>query len=185
LDLIKHYRGFSACQFKFLTKDNKLESAPKIVSGSQIDLVGCTPIPCQSANYAGVKGESHVDSGKTTGNVGDLEFSYLTKFRVGKDGQKGFTTLTGRKIAWVFFRFRFEAKDDGLIDTKFDDGPSQDPDGPDTEDFSMVPTWLVYRRYYDLQQNKWKIQQIRKIDENRRPFFSIGTEVSGAPYVLP
>lgn len=185
LDAIKHYRGFSACQFKFLAKDNKLNSSPQLLAGHYTDLVGLTPLFCQSENYAGVKGEAHGDSGKASGAVGDAEVTYLSKFRVGQDGQKGFTTLNGRNIPWVFFRFRFEAKEDGLIDTKFDSGASENPNGPDTKDFSKVPTWLVYRRYYDLQTNTWKVEQIRKLDESRRRFFSIGTQIPGASYTLP
>ena len=184
LDPLKHYRGFSACQLKFLAKDDTLDSAPELIPGNHSDMVGHTPIPCQSENYAGPKGESHTDSGKITGKKGDTEVCYLTKFRVGKGGQFGFTQLNGREIPWVFFRFRFEAKD-GLIDTKFSSGQSTDPNGPDTKDFSTVPTWLLYRRYYSLQQNEWKVEQVRKIDETRRPFFSIGVQVPGSAYVLP
>ncbi|MDH4475370.1 MAG: hypothetical protein QE274_02755, partial [Verrucomicrobiaceae bacterium] len=184
LDPIKHFREFAACQMRFLAKDGKLDSAPELIPGNHADLVGHTPIPCQSENYAGPKGETHPDSGKVTGNKGDEVVSYLTKFRVGKGGQFGFTQLNGREIPWVFFRFRFEAKD-GLIDTKFDAGQSSDPNGPDTKDFSTVPTWLIYRRYYDLDEKLWKVEQVRKINETRRPFFSIGVQVPGSAYVLP
>jgi hypothetical protein len=69
--------------------------------------------------------------------------------------------LNGRQIPWVFFRFRFEAKD-GIIDSKFSDGASDNPNGPDAKDFSRVPTIYVYRRYYDLSDSKWKVELIQK-----------------------
>ena len=73
----------------------------------------------------------------------------------------------------------------GLIHTKFDEGASSDPNGPDDKDFSPVPTWLIYRRYYDLDTDKWMVEQIRVLNENRRQFLSIGTAIPGKPYLLP
>lgn len=166
-------------------KDNKLAAAPEFVLDNKADLVGFTPLPCSQSNAAGLIGQKHQDSGKLTGKADDTEFSYLTKNRAGNGGQTGFKTLNGRELPWVFFRFRFEAKDDGLIDTKFDDGASSNPNGPDSKDYSTVPTMLVYRRYYDLQSGEWKTDLVRRIDEQRRTFFSIGTPAAGAPYVLP
>ncbi|MEY3480196.1 MAG: hypothetical protein RIQ71_971 [Verrucomicrobiota bacterium] len=185
LDPYKHYRWFAGCQFRFKVDNNTLAEAPQLVSDNKADLVGFTPLPCSQSNAAGFIGVKHADSGKVTGQTGDAEFSYVTKNRAGNAGQVGFKNLNGRELPWVFFRFRFEAKDDGLIDTKLDDGASHNPDGPDAKDYSTVPTMLVYRRYYDLQQSKWKTEQVDKLDEDRRTFFSIGNPVSGAPYVLP
>ncbi len=181
----KHYRWFAGCQFRFRVNDDTLAAAPQFVGDNKADLVGFTPLPCSQSNAAGFIGEKHPDSGKVTGQAGDAEFSYLTKNRAGKGGQVGFKNLNGRELPWVFFRFRFEAKDDGLIDTRFENGASSAPNGPDAKDYSTVPTMIVYRRYYDLQESKWKIEQIEKLDEDRRTFFSIGNPVSGAPYVLP
>ena len=186
LDDHKHHRFFSGCQFKFRIKDDKLAFDPEFVKDNKADIVGFTPAPCSQSNAAGVVGEKSSDSGKVTGKAGDAVFSYLTKNRVGPAGQAGWKTVNGRVIPWVFFRFRFEAKDDGLIDTRFDAGPSSDPNGPDSgKDYSSVPTILVYRRYYDLQSSQWKAELVRELGEQRRPFMSIGTPVSGAPYVIP
>jgi hypothetical protein len=185
LDPYKHYRWFAGCQFRFKVDNNTLAEAPQLVSDNKADLVGFTPLPCSQSNAAEFIGVKHANSGKVTGQTGDAEFSYVTKNRAGNAGQVGFKNLNGRELPWVFFRFRFEAKDDGLIDTKLDDGASHNPDGPDAKDYSTVPTMLVYRRYYDLQQSKWKTEQVDKLDEDRRTFFSIGNTVSGAPYVLP
>jgi len=116
---------------------------------------------------------------------GDEVFSFLTKNRVSKGGQKGYGNLLGREIPWVFFRFRFEAKDDGLLDTRFDDGASSDPDGPDDKDFSTVPEMLVYRRYFDLSDQAWKVEKLNTLTEDRNTFFSIGNPIQGAAYVVP
>ncbi len=184
LDPYKHYRFFAGCQLRFRVDQNALAATPEFVSDAKEDLIGFTPAPCSQSNFAGVIGEKHADSGKLTGGTGDAEFSFVTKNRVGRTGQTGWANLNGRQIPWVFFRFRFEAKD-GIIDSKFSDGASDNPNGPDAKDFSRVPTIYVYRRYYDLSDSKWKVELIQKIDENRRPFFSNGTPISGAPYVLP
>jgi hypothetical protein len=184
LDPYKHYRFFAGCQLRFRVDQNTLAATPEFVAGAKEDMVGFTPAPCSQSNFAGVIGEKHGDSGKLTGASGDAEFSFVTKNRVGRTGQTGWANLNGRQIPWVFFRFRFEAKD-GLIDTKFSEGASDNPNGPDAKDYSRVPTIYVYRRYYDLSASKWKVELICKIDENRRPFFSNGTPISGAPYVLP
>jgi len=194
LDPYKHYRFFAGCQFKFKVKDNKLTAKPEFVPDSKADLVGFTPTPCSQSNgMAGVIGQKDTESGKVKGpdgtseaKSGDAEFSYLSKNRVGSFGQSGWKVISGHDMPWVFLRFRFETKDDGLIDTRFSNGASNNPNGPDaTKDYSLVPTIYVYRRYYDLPSSQWKLQQIQKLDEQRRPFMSIGAPISGADYVLP
>lgn len=184
LDPHKHYRWSGGCQFKFKVNAGKFAETPQVVANNKVDLVGFTPGPCSQSNWIGIIGERHPDSGKITGGSGDTEFSYVLKNRAGRVGQTGWQNLNGRDLPWAFFRFRFKP-DDGLIDTRFSDGPSQDPNGPDAKDYSLVPSILVYRRYFELNENKWKLELLQKLDEQRRPFYSIAAPVSGAPYVLP
>ncbi len=186
LDPVKHFRAFSAGQFRFnVDDDGKLSGDPFLIKENSANIVGTTPIPCTGANRYGTKGQLHADSGKVEVNPGNEYFSYLLKFRVGAEGQTGFANMNGRNIPWVFFRYRFEAKD-GLIDTQFDAGPSSDPNGSDSShDYSSVPTFYVYVRYYDIYETKWKLWLQTKLDEDRRPFLSIGEEVSSAPFVMP
>lgn len=166
LDEFKHYRGFAACQYRFRVENGALNGKPTEIKESMVDHVGRTPLPCDSSYQAGAKGEAHPDSGKTTGEDGDGEFSYLTKFMVAKEGQKGFANMFGRTIPWVFLRFRFELND-GLLDTKFEDGASNDPNGPDAKDYSLVPALFVYMRYYDLYEEKMESLSRKKTGRTR------------------
>ncbi|MEO0452856.1 MAG: hypothetical protein AAFY98_01805 [Verrucomicrobiota bacterium] len=184
LDGTKHYRGFSACQYTFKVKDGKIDGEPTPVPNAIADLIGYTPIPCTNGESYGSAGIAHQDSGKASLEADSSALYHLTKFRVGKIGQKGFKTINGREIPWVFFRFRFEP-DDGLLDSMISSGPSSDPDGPDAKDYSPVPTWQIYRRYYDLTESKWEIERVHKMDEVRQSFLNIGTPDPNAPYVLP
>jgi hypothetical protein len=186
LDPHKDYRFFSGCEFKFRVQNNTLASAPQVVLENKADFVGFTPFPCSQSNAAGVIGQQSPDSGTVTGNPGDTEVTYLSKNRAGSAAQTGWSNINGRTLPWVFFRFRFEAGEDGLLHTKFSAGPSSDPNGPDNNhDYSFVPTILVYRRYYDISSNQWMLELVQTLNEQRRQFMSVGVPVPGAPFIMP
>jgi hypothetical protein len=150
------------------------------VVGELVDYAGETPAPCGLGNIGGPdpNGIRHADSGKMFATVGATEFYYLTKVRAGVDGQNGFKALNRRELPWVFVKFRFDMED-GLLKTKWDLGASSDPNGPDTKDYSPMPTIWMFRRYYNGQN--YVVQLRKQVNQNLMDFLTNAT-ITGTPH---
>jgi|GEM_PF-1191026 len=181
----RHFRHFSRAQFKYLVHNGVLDTQPRAV-GNLVDAIGQTPAPCFGAmtapyfgNFAGPYGDRSPDSGRVTANLGEAQFSFVMKSRAGGFGQEGWKSLLRRDLAWVFFRYRFNAKT-GELESNLS-APSYAPDGPDDKDFSTVPTIFVYHRYFDPNASAMKVELVRRIPELVEDFMSVGP-IIGFPH---
>jgi hypothetical protein len=192
-----HYRGFGRCQFKYLPGEGKLNKAPTPVD-KLVQKIGDTPAPCmfdptvQSLSAAASPGEAHEKSGDFYGDDGnydknftdDTRFHYLLKFRAGTKGQSGYKELNRRELPWVFFKIWFNMED-GLVKTNFN--AVLQPNQPeDSGDFTGVPSFYLYRRYYDLQSKAYKIDTIHSLemgdpDRVKNWMQTISGKVTGTP----
>jgi len=170
-----HYRGFGRCQFKYVPQEGKLDKVPTPVN-ELVQKIGNTPAPCmfdptiQSLSATVSPGIAHEKSGDFYGDDGnydktfsdDTRFHYLLKFMAGSTAQSGYKNLNRRELPWVFFRLWFDMED-GLIKTNFN-ALLQPNQAEDSGDLSGVPSYYLYRRYYDLQSNGYKIQTIQSFE---------------------
>jgi hypothetical protein len=181
------YRQAAHAQFKYLVNDDGTIEFPVQRVGEVFAKTGDTPIPCYQnpllptslatvAWDAGVEGDRNDHIEEYPDHKG---FSYIMKIQGGPLIEGGNNYLLRRDLSWVFFRFRFDAID-GKIKSNFTHS-SDSYDGSDDYDFSAVPFFYLYSRFYSSGAYHSQLLTPFPIQADLLKFLRIAPRWAGAP----
>lgn len=143
---VSGFRQAMHAQFKYLVNDDGTVVWPPSRVGEVFSITGNTPAPCSLGAiwFAGEEDSSRNDTVEPYAN--GKGFSYIMKIRGGSHIAAGQHLLLRRELPWVFFRLRFETSDGAMKSSLA--ASSDSWDGTDDNDFSAVPTFVMYKRSY-------------------------------------
>jgi hypothetical protein len=176
-----HYRQAVHAQFKYLVENGKVVWPPSRI-GDIYSISGYTPAPCSNGLLIGAFGAYGPRNDVIEPYADGTGFGYIMQIRAGTEGQTGYDKLNRRNLPYVYFRLRFDATGSDLK-TVMNQPASTSPDGPDDHDFSPMPTFTAFRRFYS--GGTWQVEALGgfPVYQNLEKFLALSPkDGSGGPY---